>query len=189
MNNKINFMTAEELSKIIKGHVDISNIFRKEGFDWVDVDDFNTIMNKSMMTYFISKLHIIEILNPTEYSKLSDIDLSTRTGLNYRVVTQVGNYRFQDNLVIDVKEGKSYRRYFLLDFNDVDSENRASKIYELDLHSFYLLISEICSAKQDIEDNIENEDAEKYLIHMENVIREFLKSYDIINKMKNIIKE
>ncbi|UZN01375.1 hypothetical protein OL548_33900 (plasmid) [Lysinibacillus sp. MHQ-1] len=85
--------------------------------------------------------------------------------------------------------GKCVEDTFLLDFNKVDSKDRASKIYELDLYSFYLLISEICSAKQDIENDIENEEAKTYLTHMENVITEFIKNYHNLCRMKEIIKK
>ncbi|WP_447403067.1 hypothetical protein ACE1MS_22825 (plasmid) [Lysinibacillus sp. fkY74-1] len=189
MKNKITYITGDEYSKIIKGESDVNSIFRKAGIEWVGIEELQDITNKSMMTYFISKLNVVNLLNPEEYGKLNDIDLSTRTGSNIKVVTQVGNYRFQDNLILDISSGEMCRRYFLLDFNKVDSKDRASKIYELDLYSFYLLISEICSAKQDIENDIENEEAKTYLTHMENVITEFIKNYHNLCRMKEIIKK
>ncbi|MGR7910320.1 hypothetical protein ACU64V_12990 [Lysinibacillus capsici] len=189
MKNKLTYITGKEYSKIITGKSDITSIFRKVGVEWVDLEDLQDITNKSMMTYFISQLRVVNLLNPEEYGKLIDIDLSTRTGSNIKIVTQVGNYRFQDNLILDTNNGELCRRYFLLDFNEVDSKDRALKIYELDLYSFYLLISEICSASHDIENNIEIEEAKKYLTHMENVIREFIKGYENLCKMKEIIKK
>jgi hypothetical protein len=46
------------------------------------------------------------------------LDISTRDGLNYKTITQVGNYRFTQ--VINVNdESVLTRRYFILDFNNI----------------------------------------------------------------------
>ncbi|UZN01374.1 hypothetical protein OL548_33895 (plasmid) [Lysinibacillus sp. MHQ-1] len=116
MKNKITYITGDEYSKIIKGESDVNSIFRKAGIEWVGIEELQDITNKSMMTYFISKLNVVNLLNPEEYGKLNDIDLSTRTGSNIKVVTQVGNYRFQDNLILDISSGEMCRRYFFVGF-------------------------------------------------------------------------
>lgn len=189
MQNKLTYITGKEYSKLMNGELDIHSVFRKSGIEWGDIESLQSVLDKSMMTYFISKLQILSELNPKEYNQLIDIDLSTRTGSNMKIISQIGNYRFQENLVIDINTGEAFRRYFLLDFSEVDSTDQASVIYELDLYSFYLLISEISSAKFDIENNIQKDDAIKYLSHMEKVIEEFIKSYKSLCKIKKSIKE
>lgn len=60
------------------------------------------------------------------------------------------------------------RRYFILNFNKtttIDGKEYETEVFEIDMRSFCILICEICSDKQDIEDNICTQDVRKYLIH------------------------
>ncbi|KOM98723.1 hypothetical protein ACP49_05350 [Clostridium botulinum] len=68
----------------------------------------------------------------------------------------------------------------------IEGQEYCEEIYELDIKSFCILICEICSTKQDIENNIDEDDAKKHLDYMEKIIDKFIKGY--FEKIKLIEK-
>lgn len=147
--------------------------------EYESMDELVDAFNAFHKDYFISQLNIINLFSSKDYNKLLSIDLSTRNGLNYKTITEVGDYRVTQ--VTDINNKNILiRRYFILDFTNTVFENEieiTNEIYEIDMYSFSILISEISSAKQDIEDNIELEEAIKYLSHLESIFKRLIEKY------------
>lgn len=191
MKHKMNILSAEDAIKAINGEKSIIDMAGKNTFECDSIDELTDKCSKMMRKHFISQLRIINVLNRNEYNELCGIDFSTRDGLNYKTVTQIGQYRFNEMCYVD-KNNTLKRRYFILNFNKVitiDGREYTTEIFEVDMRSFCILICEICSAKQDIEDNIAVEEAKEYLVHMENIITEFIdKHFELLELDKQLKK-
>lgn len=185
MKNSFGIISSEEYQRIMKKGANIEKIISKNSFVCDDVEELKTMTNDIQQKFFISQLKIINVLNREAYNKLCSMDLSTRDGLNYKIVTQLGNYRFNENCCI--VDNILTRRYFILDFNKtitVDEEECTNQIFEVDMKSFCILICEICSAKQDVEDNLYTNEAKIYLEHMESIIKRFIKKHFELKELK-----
>lgn len=179
MKHQMNILSARDSVTFINGEKSIIDMSRKNVFECDNIEGLTDKWNELERKSFISRLKIINVLNNKEYDQLCGINVSSRDGLNYKTVTQIGNYRFNEMCYLD-KNNILIRRYFILNFNKVVTIGEmkyTTEIFEVDMKSFCILICEICSAKQDIEDNIEVEAGKKYLVHMENIITEFINKY------------
>ena len=175
----MNILSAKDAIKAINGEKSIIDMAGKNTFEYDSIDELTDKYSEMMRSHFISQLKIINVFNKNEYDELCGIDFSTRNGLNYKTATQIGEYRFNEMCYVD-RNNLLKRRYFILNFNKVitiEGSEYTTEIFEVDMNSFCILICEICSAKQDIEDNIDVEDAKKYLTHMENIVTEFINKY------------
>lgn len=127
----------------------------------------------------ISELKILRVYKREEFNELIHMRSNSRSMHNFKVVIELENYRFQEVLY------HSERRYFVIDFNEidiVDNEEHAKYVYEVDLNTFYLLISEISSAKLDVEENIGIERANNDLRYTEEIVKCLIERY--IDKIK-----
>ncbi|NSB12151.1 hypothetical protein [Clostridium beijerinckii] len=128
----------------------------------------------------LSELKILRVYKREKFNEFIHIRPHSRSMHNFKVIIELGNYRFQE--VVYHFE----RRYFIIDFNKidiVDSEEHAKYVYEVDLNTFYLLISEISSAKLDVEDNIGIDRANNDLIYTEEIVKCLIERY--IDKFEN----
>lgn len=191
-NNEKNFSIAissiDKLNKFIQESTSPDDFHNRISLECITFDNYDSfkerINNASRYTY-MKKLNILKKLSRSEYDSLISINVNSRSGLSYKTVTQLYNYRFNDNY-IENTDGSFYNRYFILDFEKttiIDGQECTNDIYEVDLTTFYNLISEICSAKQDIEDDIDVVEANKYLVHMNGIVSELISIY---NKSKVI---
>lgn len=182
-NYSIIISPFDKFSKLIQestSPADFHNRISQECITFDNYDSFIKRMNNASRYTYMKKLNIIRKLSQKEYNHLISININSRSGLSYKTVTQLYNYRFNDNY-IENSDASYYNRYFILDFNKtvvINGKECTNEIYEVDLITFYTLISEICSAKQDIEDNIDVEEANKYLDHMNGIISEFIHIYN-----------
>ncbi|MDY8094468.1 hypothetical protein UY456_15830 [Paenibacillus polymyxa] len=180
MKNILSLIFADKLfDSLDKSHEELIKLVSKNSKEYDSLEELIDAFNITQKNFFISQLNIINMLGSKEYNQLLSIDISTRNGLNHKTITEVGNYRI--NQVTDINNKNVLtRRYFILDFNNTITENGyefTNEIYEIDINSFSILISEISSAKQNIEDNIDNEEALQYLSHMEVVLKRFIDKY------------
>ena len=63
------------------------------------------------------------------------------------------------------------------------------KIYEVNFETFYELISDICSAKSDIEQNFQVNEAKKDLKHFKEIIRLFIEKYNKVLELEKQLVE
>lgn len=186
----VHIMTDAQYRDFMNGKLDPKELMSVNSFKCNNFNELEENLNRIARGYFISQLKILKVLDKNGYDKLREMNMNSRTGYNDKVVTKVGDYRFQD-MCCWVDNTIEYR-YFILDFTGtikVEDEEYAKNIYEIDILSFNLLVAEICSAKQDIEDKLDVEDAEKYLLHMASVIKEFINKYYEIKKLEEALKE
>ena len=186
-NNERNFSIAissiDKFNKLIqesKSPDDFYNRISQECITFDNYDSFKERINNVPKYTYMKKLNILKKLSHSEYDTLITINANSRSGLSYKMVTQLYNYRFNDNY-IENTDASFCNRYFILDFEKItiiDGQECTNDIYEVDLTTFYNLISEICSAKQDIENNIDVEKANKYLVHMNGIVSELISIYN-----------
>lgn len=182
-NFSIAISSIDKFTKLIQESTsldDFHNRISQKCITFDNYDSFKERMNNALRYTYMKKLNILNKLSRSEYESLISINANSRSGLSYKTVTQLYNYRFNDNY-IENTDASFYNRYFILDFEKktiIDGKECTNDIYEVDLSTFYNLISEICSAKQDIEDNINVEDANKYLVHMNGIVSELISIYN-----------
>lgn len=190
MKDFFSLISPDEYKKIIETGANIDKIISKNSFECDNVKELVIMANDIQKNFFISQLRIIKVLNCEEYNKLCLMDPLARNGLNYKTVTQIENYRFNENCIVN--DNVLTRRYFILDFNKtitVDGEECTNQIYELDMKSFCILVCEVCTAKQDIEDKLYINEAKKYLDHMERVIERFIEKYFELRELNKEINK
>ena len=178
MKNSIGILSDKDYRKIINKEKPIELSLLKNRFEYDNVDEMIKKMEEVQNDFFISQLKIIGILNREEYNKICVVDIFSRSGLTHKVVTEIGNYRFTE--VCNIVDNVLVRRHFIMNFNKIiiiEGQEYCEEMYELDVKSFCVLICEICSTKQDIEDNINEEDAKKHLLYMEKIIDKFIEVY------------
>ncbi|MCB2360164.1 hypothetical protein [Clostridium estertheticum] len=176
MKNTIKILMDKQFREIIenKGSKEIEFALSNNVFEYDDVEEMLEKFNDIQKSFFISQLKIISVSNYEEYNKICSSNLDN----DCKVVTNVGNYRFIAEGIIN--NNILTRRYFIINFNKmitINEEEKSNEIFEINMNSFCILISEICADKQDIEDSIEVEKARKHLAYMEKVIGEFIKKY------------
>ncbi|MFV3010999.1 hypothetical protein ACLD43_01535 [Clostridium botulinum] len=187
MKNSITILNDKNYREIINKEKSIELSMSKNCFEYDNVDEMLKKIEEVQNDFFISQLKIINILNREEYNKICVVDFGSRSGLTHKVVTEIGNYRFTE--VCNNVDNILIRRYFIMNFNKtiiIEGQEYCEEIYELDIKSFCILICEICSTKQDIENNIDEDDAKKHLDYMEKIIDKFIKGY--FEKIKLIEK-
>ncbi|MFY8251762.1 hypothetical protein [Clostridium perfringens] len=185
--NSISIISNKNYREIINKEKPIEISISKNCFEYDDLDEMLKKFEEVQNDFFISQLNIINILNREEYNNVCVVDLFSRTGLTHKVVTEIGNYRFTE--VCKNVNNILIRRYFIMNFNKttfIEGQEYCEEIFELDIKSFCILICEICSTKQDIEDSIDEENAKKHLVNMEKIIDKFIKRY--FEKIKLIKK-
>lgn len=171
-------LTSNQFKKVIKD----GNILEEAGKHMIQFDsikDLEKEMTKINRRVFMGQMKIEQKLPRKEIEKLYDFSGASRTGWNYKDVVEVGNYRFQEIATID-SNNVLKRRYFILDFNEleiVEERKYAKYIYEIDIKTFAILISDICSAKLDLEQNIQIDAAKQALKDAEEFIGEFIEDY------------
>ncbi|ACA53723.1 hypothetical protein FDC45_00955 [Clostridium botulinum] len=178
MKNSITILNDKNYREIINKEKSIELSMSKNCFEYDNVDEMLKKLEEVQNDFFISQLKIINILNREEYNKICVVDFGSRSGLTHKVVTEIGNYRFTE--VCNNVDNILIRRYFIMNFNKtiiIEGQEYCEDIYELDIKSFCILICEICSTKQDIENNIDEDDAKKHLNYMEKIIDKFIKGY------------
>lgn len=178
--NKFSFttLTSDQFNKVMKG----GDVFEQAGKHMMQLEDLNGIeeaLKKMNRRVYMSQMKIVGSLSREELEKLYEFDGGTRTGWNYRNVTEVGNYCFQEVAKID-QNNVLKRRYFILNYNGAGmvKEKRCLECsYEIDVKTFAILVSDICSAKLDIEKNVQVESAKQSLKDGEEFIKEFIEDY------------
>lgn len=182
-NFSIAISSIDKFDKLIQESTspdDFHNRISQKCITFDNYDSFKERINNASRYAYMKKLNILKKLSRSEYDSLISINANSRSGLSYKTVTQLYNYRFNENYIEKI-DASFYNRYFILDFEKItiiDGQECTNDIYEVDLSTFYNLISEICSAKQDIEDNIDVEEANKYLVHMNGIVSEFISIYN-----------
>lgn len=187
MKNSITILSNKNYKEIINKEKPIELSISKNRFEYENIDEMLEKFEEIQNDFFISQLKIINVLNREEYNKICVFDFASRSGLTHKVVTEIGNYRFTE--VCNNVDNILIRRYFIMNFNKtviIENQEYCDEMYELDIKSFCTLICEICSAKQDIEDNIDQEDAKKHLDYMQKIIDKFIKIH--FNKLELIEK-
>lgn len=187
MKNSISILSDKDYREIISKEKPIELSISKNCFEYDNIDEMIKKMEEVQNDFFISQLKIVSILNREEYNKICVADLFSRSGLTHKVVTEIGNYRFTE--VCNNVDNILIRRYFIMNFNKtivIEGQEYCEEMYELDVKSFCILICEICSTKQDIEDNIDEKDAKRHLVYMEKIIDKFIEEH--FEKIKLIEK-
>lgn len=177
---KFNFttLTPDQVKRMTKD----GNVLGEAGKNIMEFEDFKQMeeaVKKMNRRVYMSQMKIVARLSREDLEKLYDFDGGTRTGFNYRNVTEVGNYCFQEVAKID-QNNVLKRRYFILDYGVagmVKVEKCIECGYEIDVNTFAILVSDICSAKLDIEKKMEVESAKQSLKDGAEFIKEFIEDY------------
>lgn len=179
----ISITTFDKFVRLIKESATSDEFCTKMSQKCISFDNFDSLQDRANYASryaYMKKLNILNKLSKSDYDGIISLNINSRTGYSYKTVTQLYNYRFNDNY-IENSDATFYNRYFILDFRTtkiIDGMEYTDEIYEVDLGTFYALISEICSAKQDIEDGIAVEEAYEYLKHMEGIVSELISIYN-----------
>lgn len=192
MKNTINILSHDDYNKIINGEIKapLEFLISKNTLEFNNFEEMIEKLKKIQGDSFIDQLKIINILTREQYNKLCQFDPNSINGATYKIVTQIGNYRFTETY--NMVNGILKRRYFILDFNntvDVDGVESCKEAYELHPVSFLTLISEICSFKQAIEDDFRAELAKDCIDNsiklVERLIESYLDKKILKDKLKN----
>lgn len=192
MKNTINILSHDDYNKIINGETKapLEFLINKNSLEFNSFEEMIEKFKKIQGDSFIAQMKIINILTREQYNKLCQFDPGSINGATYKIVTQIGNYRFTETY--NMVNGILKRRYFILDFNntvDVDGVESCKEAYELHPLSFLTLISEICSFKQAIEDDFRVELAKDCIDNsiklVERLIESYLDKKILKDKLKN----
>ncbi|GKX65820.1 hypothetical protein [Inconstantimicrobium mannanitabidum] len=150
-------------------------------------EEYNEINNKVHLSIELAQYKILRKYTREEYNKFIYISSFYRSSYNYKIITDLGDYRFQELNYVNEKYGYSKRIYSIVDFSSVvkmDGQDFAKYIYEVDFETFYELISDIFAAKSDIESNFQVAEAKKDLEHSKEITRLLIEKYNNILELE-----
>jgi hypothetical protein len=179
MKNSFSILSAGDFKVLTKSKSkdEFESVLSKNTTECNDIEDLLDTCNSAQRSYFLSQLIAINVLDNEDYNSLCQMDFGTRDGLNYKVVVEVGDYRFTQITNVDSNNILT-RRYFILDFTKtitIDESIQTDRIIEITMASFCILVSEICSVIQDGRDGLDEKEVNRYLNHMEGVVKSFIK--------------
>lgn len=140
----------------------------------------------------ISRYKMMRKYSREEFNKFIYWHSRYRSGCNYKVIAELDNYRFQEVDYVNELYNYSQERYFILDFNEVEKDKNntyAKSIYEVDLKTFYSMISDICSAQLDVQQKFDIDKAQKDLNDIKEYIRIFIDKYNKTLKLEEALVE
>lgn len=150
-------------------------------------NEYREINNKVHLSIELAQYKMLRKYTREEYNKFVYTSSHYRSSHNYKVITDLGDYRFQELNYVNEKHGYCRKIYSIVDFSSVeklDGQDFAKYIYEVDFETFYELISDIFAAKSDIESNFQVEDAKKDLEHLKDIVRLFIEKYNNILELE-----
>ncbi|MBY6930902.1 hypothetical protein [Clostridium botulinum] len=153
-------------------------------------EESKKINEKIDVSIEISKYKMVRKYSRVEFDKLIYWHSSYRSGFNFKVIAELDNYRFQEVDYVNESYNYSQQRYFILDFNEVDKDEKntyAKSVYEVDLKTFYSMISDICSAQLDVQQKFEVDKAKKDLDDIKKFIRLFIDKYNKLLKLEAVL--